>query len=286
MFETVGLLVSSSALRRGAGAMEALLGTSEEAQRLGYNLIMHLLTGAHDDERHFVQDLMRHQPMDGLVVIMPEGMLPYVDELAEQGLPVVVVDDRAHRPNIPSVEIANEAGAREAVEHLLRLGRRDIAVITGDQFAYSWERLEGYRAALREARLAFRPELVAAGGDPMDAPVGAKAVGRLMASGVSFDALFACNDEMAIGAIDVLRRAGVRIPEDVAVVGFDDIPAASLTCLRLTTVRQPLYEVGCLAQRKLISLLRGSEVEFRTVVPTTLMVRESSMAHNAIPAVP
>jgi LacI family transcriptional regulator len=266
--------------------MEALLGTAEEAQRLGYSLIIHLLTGVEDAERHFVQDLMRHQPMDGLVAIMPDGMLPYVDELADQGLPVVVVDDRGHRPNIPSVEIGNEAGAREAVEHLLRLGRRDIAMITGDPFAYSRERLEGYRAALREASVAFRPGLVAAGGDAMDTQGGAKAVESLMASRVSFDALFACNDEMAIGAMDVLRRVGVRIPEDVAVVGFDDIPAASLACLRLTTVRQPLYEVGCLAQRKLIGLLRGSEVEFRTVVPTTLVVRESSMANDATPVVP
>jgi LacI family transcriptional regulator len=271
-FETVGLLVTSFGV---SWMSEVVRGVAEEAQALGYNLILHLLVAGEDAERHFVEDIMPSQPVDGLVLIMPDGMLPFVGQLADHGLPVVVVDDVVRRPDLPSIEVDNRGGALEAVNHLIGLGMHDIAIITGPlDRVYSQERLEGYKSALADAGLSYRPDLVVVGDGW--APSGAEAADKLLSSGASFDALFAFTDEMALGALSSLHRAGVRVPEDVALVGFDDVPAAVLSIPSLTTVHQYLYELGRVSLQTLVDLLNGLKVAPRTVLPTSLIVRESS----------
>jgi LacI family transcriptional regulator len=187
-------------------------------------------------------------------------------------MPVVVVDDRGHPAGLPSVSSANRQGAGLATRHLLELGRRRIAVVAGPMdYGCCRDRFEGYREALTEAGVELDPSLVV--GADFTAAGGRAAVTELVERGVAFDAVFAMNDLMAIGALDVL---GDRVPAEVSVVGFDDIAAAELTRPKLTTVRQPLYEMGQTAvSLALEAIEHGTTAEQNVTLPTTLIVRGS-----------
>ena len=258
------------------GILSILRGVSDVVDELGYQLMLFPLTRGEEAERDLVFRVMPSLPMDGLILILPPGMLRYVGELVSRGVPVVLIDDRIeHRDrDFPSVGTTNVKGARDATDHLLRLGRRRLAMITGpmDQDV-SRNRLRGYRLALEEAGLPFCPELVVAGNFEPDS--GRGAVAALLESGISFDALFASNDLMALAANRALRAAGVCVPDDVALVGFDDMDAASFTIPALTTVHQPLYEMGAAAARTVVAAAEGREFERHIEVPTWLVVRES-----------
>ena len=258
------------------GILSILRGVSDVVDELGYQLMLFPLTRGEEAERDLVFRVMPSLPMDGLILILPPGMLRYVGELVNRGVPVVLIDDRIeHRDrDFPSVGTTNLQGARDATDHLLRLGRRRIAMITGpmDQDV-SRNRLRGHRLALEEAGLPLCPELVVPGN--FEPESGRAAVATLLESGISFDALLASNDQMALAANRALRAAGVCVPDDVALVGFDDTDAASFTIPALTTVHQPLYEMGAAAARTVVAAAEGREFERHIEVPTWLVVRES-----------
>lgn len=213
--------------------------------------------------------------VDGLALVIPPGMLDYIGRLAKRGVPVVVIDDRGHHPEFPTVGTTNVEGGRTATQHLVDLGRRRIAMLNGPlDYGCNRERLEGYRSALQQAGIRFDPRLVA-NGDFAEGG-GASAMATLLESAPRLDAVFAANDLMAFGAIRALRNAGRRVPDDVAVVGFDDLPASALTHPPLTTVRQPLYEMGRTAAAMVISAVRGEAIQGRVELPTSLVVRGSS----------
>jgi LacI family transcriptional regulator len=170
------------------------------------------------------------------------------------------------------VGTTNLQGAFEATRHLLRLGRQRIAIITGPGDV-GRHRLAGYRQALQGAGAPFHKELVVAG--DFCTPSGVAAATELVRSGVPFDAVFSSNDEMAFGALRALREAGLRVPEDVALVGFDDVETASHTTPALTTVRQPLAEMGAAAARAAIAAAEGRPIEQHVEIPTSLVVRDS-----------
>jgi LacI family transcriptional regulator len=258
------------------GILEILRGVSDVLDELGYQVTLFPLTRGEEAERDLVYRAMPSLQMDGLILILPPGMLRYVGELAGRGVPVVLIDDRVeHRDrDFPSVGTTNERGAADATRHLLELGRRRIAIVTGpmDQDV-GRNRLRGYRQALEEAGVPYRPELVVEGTFEPDS--GRAAVASLLSSGLSFDALFASNDEMALGALRALHAAGVRVPDDVALVGFDDVTAGSFTIPALTTVHQPLYEMGSAAARTVVAAAEGRDIERHIEIPTRLVVRES-----------
>jgi LacI family transcriptional regulator len=258
------------------GILSILRGVSDVLDELGYQVMLFPLTRGEQAERDLVFRVMPSLPMDGLILILPPGMLRYVGELANRGVPVVLIDDRIeHRDrDFPSVGTTNVQGARDATDHLLRLGRRRVAMITGpmDQDV-GRNRLRGYRLALEEAGLPSCPELVVQGN--FEPGSGEAAVAALLESGVRFDAIFAANDPMALAAMRALRTAGLRVPDDVALVGFDDVEAACFTIPALTTVHQPLYEMGAAAARTVVAAAEGREIERHIEVPTRLVVRES-----------
>jgi LacI family transcriptional regulator len=248
--------------------------------RLGYTLVLHPLRASEEAERDFAERVMPSLPIDGLVLVMPEGMFPYVGDLARHGLPVVVIDDRREIEEFPSVLAANRDGAKAATAHLLQAGCRRVACVMGPlKHLYARERLEGYRAALGEANVAYRHELVVS--DEDEEPRAAEALSTLMSRRVDFDALFACHDEMAAELLGALRAAGLSVPGDVAVVGFDDIPPARFMYPALTTVRQPLYEMGTAAVRMLHDAIEHRSRPKSVVLPTELVVRESCGAAEA-----
>jgi DNA-binding LacI/PurR family transcriptional regulator len=218
--------------------------------------------------------LLRAQHADGLVISGPRVDDPDLLELVRDGFPIVL-QGALPDVDVTSVDVDNIAGARGAVEHLISLGHRRIACITNAPLVYTaaQERLTGYRDALRAAGIGAPAELV--GEAAFDAASGHSAMAGLLAR-TTFDAVFAASDVVALGAIGALREAGLRVPDDISVVGFDDIPLAAYFDPPLTTVRLPAFELGQAAGRALLDRIADRAVPPRTLLPTELIVRAST----------
>jgi LacI family transcriptional regulator len=256
--------------------LEVLRGVAEEIERSGYSLILYTTSGGEDSEREFMAQVVPAGAVDGLVLVIPLGMLDYIERLAKGGLPIVAVDDRGHYPDLPTVATTNIEGGRAATSHLIDQGRKRIAMLNGPHdFGCNRDRLEGYKSALQQAGLRFDP------GRVMDSDFketgGASAMAALLEADPRLDAVFVANDVMAFGAMRAIRNAGRRVPDDVAVVGFDDIPASAMTHPPLTTVRQPLYEMGRTAASMVMAAVRGESIAKRIELPTSLVIRDSSV---------
>lgn len=196
-------------------------------------------------------------------------------------LPVVTIGYAANRENVVTFGIANYEGARQATEHMLGLGHRRIAHITGPPALYeSLERRLGYTEALQDAGIKPKDSWVASG-DWSNAG-GYNATLELLDSSPGFTALFVQNDRMAMGAFRALRERGMRIPHDVAVVGFDNIPSAPYFTPPLTTIHHPLYEVGQTGARLLIDLTNGRSTPSSPIrLDTELVIRHSCGARDS-----
>lgn len=195
----------------------------------------------------------------------------------EQGIPVVMIDPvNLPGPEVPSVGASNFNGGMTATGHLLELGHRRVGFIEGPPAKMmSIARLHGYRAALAQAGLAVEPELTVAGEFSFDG--GFAAASRLLALRPRPTAIFASNDLQAFGAIEAARTLGLRVPQDLSLVGFDDTPAAQWSAPPLTTVRQPFAEMGRVAMRSLVQLADGGELASpRVELATELIVRKST----------
>jgi LacI family transcriptional regulator len=255
---------------------EVLQGVVDVVETEGYGLLLFTCNRGDESMRQFASQVSA-KSFDGLLVVEPEGTLDYIAGLHARGLPVVLIDDRAHRPLFPSVATTNRTGGHAAGAHLLELGRRQPLVITGlNRFGCTHERLDGFAEAYANAGLPLDPALVVEGDFTFDC--GQLAVKRTIEAGLSFDAIFAHNDLSAAGAIQAVREAGRRVPKDVAVVGFDDLPLAATTEPPLTSVRQPLREMGETAARMLLAHFDGAALpQSPTIIPTTFTVRGSTI---------
>jgi LacI family transcriptional regulator len=224
-------------------------------------------------ERQTIEQVVSRGVVDGVIIAASAPEDPLVDMLMDAGKPFVMVGRHLARTDVSFVDIGNHEAARNITRHLLRLGARRIATITGPpQMIAGSERLSGYRDALESAGIAFDPALIAT--TDFTAQSGAAAMSQLLEQ--QPDAVFAANDAMAIAAIRAIRRAGLRVPEDIAVVGFDDIPGAAEIDPPLTTVRQPIRRLGSTAATTLIELIADPGRRIREVIlPTELVVRRS-----------
>src|SRR3954453_22884603 len=222
-----------------SGATEALY---EQDMRIVLCPTLH----EHEREVTLLARLM-HGTTDGAVLTLPEETREELQALRADGYPFVVVDPREPLdPSIPAVSAAHASGARAAVEHLLALGHRRTAAITGPlAWMASSERLNGYRGALAAAGVLPDPALVAH--TNFEIPGGEEVAAELLALADPPTAIFEFNDNIAIGAIRAARSLGLRVPDDVSVVGFDDSEQAAIVSPALTTVRQPLAEMGRIA---------------------------------------
>lgn len=271
--QTVGVLVPSLTW---PWMGDVLQGAVDVLEAESYGLLLYTCNRGDESMRRFATQVSA-KAFDGLLVIEPEGTLGYIAELHAKGLPVVMIDDRGHQPLFPSVGTTNRLGAESAAQHLLDTGRRRPVVVRGPEFGCTEERLDGFGHTFAAAGLPIGPERIVDGDFTFDG--GRLAIKALREAGIEFDSVFAHNDLSAAGVIQELRDAGVNIPEDVAVVGFDDIPLAAHTEPTLTTVRQPLREMGGAAAQMLLSYFENKPVlETRQVIPTTLIVRGSSVA--------
>ncbi|WP_029135548.1 LacI family DNA-binding transcriptional regulator [Nakamurella lactea] len=254
---------------------EMLQGVIDAVEAAGRGVMLFTCNQGDASMRRFASQVSARS-FDGLVVIEPEGTTDYIAGLHANGLPVVMIDDRARQPGFPSVATTNYAGAASAARHLFGSGRRRPLVIRGsEQFGCTVERLQGFADVYTGEGLSVEPELVLDGEFTLAG--GVRAVEQVVADRLPFDAVFAHNDLSAAGAIRALLAAGRRIPDDVAVVGFDDVPLAEVTVPTLSSVHQPLREMGEAAAQMLMSFVNGTTVPHsRHVIPTTLIIRESS----------
>jgi LacI family transcriptional regulator len=226
-----------------------------------------------DYERRAISQVMQNGLIDGIILASMLNDDPLVQALVQGSLPFILVGRTPTDPSINYIDVDNLNGARQAVNHLLRLGRRRIATITGPQNKVAGaDRAEGYVTALRQRGLAVDPNLMVEG-DFTEAAAYA-AMQRLLP--LNPDAVFAASDVMAIGALRAVRDAGRRVPEDIALIGFDDIPLAAHTNPPLTTVRQPVQRTGEAAAETLIELIEHPDGQPRRIVlPTELIIRAS-----------
>ncbi|MEU2248783.1 LacI family DNA-binding transcriptional regulator [Streptomyces sp. NPDC019224] len=233
------------------------------------------LVGSDRERRRLAQYLTAHR-VDGVLLVSVHADDPLPDLLEQLGMPAVMNGRRSAAETLSSVDSDNFEGARGAVEHLVSRGRRTIATITGRLDVYaSQSRLDGYRQAVSDAGLEPDERLIA----PADFSEegGARAMRDLLARRPDVDAVFAASDVMAAGARQVLREAGRRIPDDVALIGFDDSAVARHMDPALTSVRQPIEEMGRAMTRVLLDMIAGESADrAQIVLPTELVVRDSS----------
>jgi LacI family transcriptional regulator, galactose operon repressor len=214
---------------------------------------------------------------DGAVLVLPEESSEELLAVLSDDYPLVVVDPRVPLDaRIPSVAAANASGAEQAVQHLLELGHRRIAAITGPpRWAATEERRQAYRGALAAAGIPFEPSLELEA--DFDFDPGAQAAAVLLELDPPPTAIFAFSDMIAIGAMRTARSLGITIPDELSIVGFDDSAYAAVVHPALTTVRQPLAEMGTTAVDLLVRLMRHESVETLHLEPfTRLVVRETT----------
>ncbi|MFG2557785.1 LacI family DNA-binding transcriptional regulator [Streptomyces sp. NPDC048496] len=233
------------------------------------------LAGSDRERRRLAQYLTAHR-VDGVLLVSVHADDPLPDLLEQLGMPAVMSGRRSASEPLAAVDSDNFEGARSAVDHLISRGRRSIATITGHLDVYGAQRrLDGYREAVASAGLVPDERLIA----PADFTEegGARAMRDLLARRPDVDAVFAASDVMAAGARQVLREAGRRIPDDVALVGFDDSVVARHMDPALTSVRQPIEEMGREMTRVLLQEIAGGDLgRPQIVLPTELIVRDSS----------
>ncbi|HRN49917.1 MAG TPA: LacI family DNA-binding transcriptional regulator [Anaerolineales bacterium] len=229
--------------------------------------------GEPEYERRSISQILSNDLLDGVIVSSLEDKDPIVAALHQSQIPFVLIG--RYRDNLPVsfVDIDNEKCTQTAVNYLIESGRKRIATITGVEGMVSRERLEAYRNTLAQAGLAVDENLIAEGGFVEEG--GYDAMAKLLPH--KPDAVFAINDAMAVGAIRYLREQGLRVPEDVAVVGFDDAPIAASYKPALTTIAQPIAELGRQAVDMLVQQIDQQPEEPLTQVLTSeLIIRESA----------
>jgi DNA-binding LacI/PurR family transcriptional regulator len=257
-----------------------LRGISSELAARDRQLVLLMPDSPADESR--TADYLTAGHVDGALLVSLHADDPLPARLAAAGIPMVLVGRPPKGTAASFVDVDNREGTQTAVAHLIAGGRRRIATIAGPRdMAVGTDRLTGYRDALIEAGLAADPTLETIGDFTQEG--GAAGMRRLLAARPDLDAVFAASDLMAAGALAALAAAGRRVPADVAVVGFDDSPVATTTTPQLTSVRQPIEEMGHETARLLLAAVEAADPVPRRVILATELVRRASSAGRPSP---
>jgi LacI family transcriptional regulator len=276
-----GLIGATVPMVHAAYFSQLLSGAAEALYDQDMRLVLCPTMHEHDREVSLLERLM-HGTTDGAVIILPEESSDELELLLNHGYRFVVIDPLLPlNERIPAVSAAHGAGADQAMNHLLSLGHRRIAAITGPHgMKATDERRRGYYAALAAAGIMPEAELEVEGNFEIGG--GLSAAEHLLDLPEPPTAIFAFNDNMAIGAIRAAHARGFRVPADLSIVGFDDLEEAEIVTPALTTIRQPLAEMGRIAVSLLIRLLDNQRLEALHVeLGTRLVIRESTAPHGA-----
>jgi DNA-binding LacI/PurR family transcriptional regulator len=266
MFETASRVFSDDPMFSGI-----IRGCTLELEAADKQLVL-MMAGPNSPSHDRVERYTTGGHVDGVITFSTHGAEPLPERLMRIGVPVVCSGrPMTHHP-VPYVDVEQEGGARAAVRYLLDSGRRRIGTIAGPQdMSAGIDRLKGYRAELRDSN---RRSMVAVGDFTRES--GAQAMRQLLEDDPQLDAVFAANDLMAEGAMRVLRQIGRRVPDDVAIIGFDDMEFTRYTEPPMTTIRQPITEIGRSLVRQLLRMSSGEQIEPAMVLPTELIRRESA----------
>lgn len=256
---------------------EVVRGIDEELARANYDLMMYT-THRHVGKESMYVNAIANGFSDGLLLLVPMLPTAYLDALRERSFPYVLIDQFDDSGKSSAVDSTNWQGAYEATRYLIELGHRRIAFITGLMgLSSAAQRLAGFKAALADAGLPFLEELIVNGNfwqqlahDEMKKCL---ETWRELPT-----AIFASNDLSAFGAMEAVREHGLHIPKDISILGFDDIPQASIVFPKLTTVRQPLVQMGRVSVKLLLEQIENPDNSPRRVtLPTQLVIRDSCM---------
>ena len=267
---TIGLLITDML---DPYFTEIVRGTQEQADREGYAVLL-ADASVHPPNEDVLIDRLMERRVDGLVVASSRTTRSYALLLRKEAIPVVCINGK--RGDFPRrVQIDNRVGARLAVEHLVALGHRRIAHLAGPHGVVTrTERLAGYRNALEGHGLPFDPRLVTSGDGKIAESV--DATRALLTSADAPTAIFAYNDRSAVGCYRAVLELGLRVGRDVSVVGFDDVYATEWIDPPLTTIHQPRAEMGRLAVKLLLSVVRGEAAPEEVIVMPWLVERAST----------
>jgi LacI family transcriptional regulator len=248
-------------------------GIAEVCNQRGYHLMLTLMTAGTDHDT-FYHRILHSSQLDGVIVASAPLNDPIVPRLQESHRPFVSVGHHPNYPEAASVDVDNVIGAKCITEHLISLGHKRIACITGPLgMIVGQDRLEGYRQALAQARIAYDEALVAEGDFTEES--GFFAMERVLRAEPT--AVFAASDVMAVGAMRALAQIGWRMPNDISVAGYDDDPIATLVNPPLTTVQQPMVDLGKRAAEMLIHILEHPDAPIQPqLLSTRLVVRGST----------
>lgn len=250
-----------------------LLGITEQCRREGY--LGSMLMVAPNMGPEVTKRIQAAHNFDGYVLVSKEVGDLVLPLLSKRRLPTVIIGHHPAFPEVSRVDVDNRRGGEMAAEHLIALGHRELAVITGNRDSQETiDRLEGYAARLQAAGLALPAERIVSG--DYSERSGYRAMQCLLEADRRPTAVFCLCDAMAVGALLALHQAGVPVPEACAVVGYDDLPQASYTIPPLTTVRQPIYDMGAAAARLLIRQVASRQVQAVEQLSPELVVRATS----------
>ncbi len=252
------------------------LGTEFEARELEYYI---LLTTVHPDFKPTsrLPRFILERNVDGVIFAgkVPD---PLIQLIEARGIPVVFVDYHPPQGSYPAVLIDNVSGGILATQHLIDCGRRRIGFLGGDfEHPSIYDRYQGYRQALERNLIPFKDQLVVTDEPYPDRVSGYQAMGKLLAKAPDVDAIFACNDAMALGALQYLKEKHRNVPEEISIMGFDDVEADLTVDPRLSTIRVNKEELGIQAIRLMIEILNSNrKLPRKILVPVELIEREST----------
>ncbi len=274
---TIGLIISdiNRAGAKDAFAYEVLCGINDRAGDLNYDLLLFSTSPTKQIEKSYTT-LCKERNVEGAIISGLRLDDPYLHEVIDQNaFPCVLIDIPRTGDNVGHITSDSRVGASMAVRHLLEGGHRRIAMINGhDQASVSKERYEGYKDALREAGLEVREDSVYDGFFTEDG--GAEAMYQILIRHPDVTAVFCASDLMALGAMRTLEKLGRKVPDDMSVIGFDDITISAYCSPKLTTIRQDKYELGYQGAQLLIDMLEQRTDNRKILLNNQLIVREST----------
>jgi DNA-binding LacI/PurR family transcriptional regulator len=279
--KTIGLLVSGLQIEGSKDnfTYEVLCGVNDSAGKLGYELVL-LSTDSEKQQEKTYSQLCQERKVEGVILQGMKTDDPYLEEVLDSNIPSILIDIPVEGENVGYVTTDNAAGAKNAVNHLLELGHRNIAMINGHSKAsVSKERLQGYQSALAEHSIPFSPEYVADGA--FFEKTAEQEAARLLENYPEITALFCASDLMAMGAIRAAKKLGKRLPEELSIVGFDNIILSDYCTPALTTIAQDRYQLGVEATILLTNMLEGKKETNKKILKTSLIQRESTAENHS-----
>lgn len=248
-------------------------------EEFGYHSSFYFVATSQESEEACLRRL-KGEKTDGVILLHEIELPEFREYLEKNDIPSVIATFEKDRWKSTSIHISEHEAASAAVNHLIKLGHREIALLSGKRYSFGRQRLQGYMNALADAGIPYKESNVVFV-DSYSISDGMAGMEELLGRKIPFSALFAITDELAIGAMRYLKDKGYKVPEDISVIGCDDIEISSYTIPRLTTIRQPVSEMGKMSVAMLHSLITSeSKMNVNIALPFTLVERESAVTYT------